>query len=1342
MRQKQRIPLYLLILLLLPLLPALLYSERSQLNLVSSETLGGQNRYVTHLSTDKPIYRGGETVHIRGTILNAKNNEPLPDGEANNTQALLKIIGPNGNTVHKQNVRSRNSVLGARWTIPDEQSGGTYTCRIAYPKHTFPPASRVIDVRSYRTPRLKAQIEFLKDGYGPGDRVTASVSVTRAEGGVPEGASVTVIGRVGGNEIHRSSTTLDSGGTASARFQLPEDLTSSDGTLSFVIEDGGVQETKSRSIPIVLNNLDLSLYPEGGDLVAGLPNRVYVEARTSADKPVDLNGRLLDEDGNTVARLETLHEGRGRFSFTPEADASYRVSVDKPAGVSDTFQLPSVREHGVSLRSTENVTPGDEPVHLRVGSTSDRTVRVTLRKREDVVATKTVSLNRGDMSDVTLAPEKNGEGVLVATAYHLKDGKRIPMAERLLFRRPDRNLNIELSTKRDRYTPGDEVTLTVKTTDASGDPVPAVVGLTATDESVLEMKPDRQKAPRLRSMVYLESETDRLKDARIYLDSSNEEAPAAVDLLLGTQGWRRFAFHRHDAFLEEHGNVAKRVLAYEPEPEGLGGRGAVRDPLAEEQVRRFNAERAVPDQAARVDDGEKKNERQNEMRLRVPENDAEASEVAGRFANVARRYHREYAHRNRTEKRTDFTETVYWHAGAATGSNGTKTVTFELSDAITTFKVRADGFTRGGAIGQATLKLESVKPLYVEPKLPLHVTSGDQVHVPVAVTNNLDSAVKPVALTAESGDALAIADGDQRQVFDLDAGERTRKWVTLDVADGKGEVPFTLDLQSDRYQDQVQRTVTVEPRGFPADKSLNGVIDRDGSVSHTFQFPEEFVPGSLDASVTVYPSPLANLEDALASLIRRPTGCFEQASSTNYPMVMAQQYFQQNPGVDPELVARAKKQIEKGYKKLVGYETEQNGYEWFGRTPPHEALTAYGLLEFTDMQDVYDVDKDMIERTRAWLMNRRTGDGTFRLQEGGADSFGRSPENASQAYITWVLLETGETGLDNEVEHVAELATSTGDTYITALAARILWLDDQKDRARAHMKTLAERQTTDGWLDGAETSITRSGGTSLKIETTAFAALAWMSADGFESNVETATRWILKQNNRGQFGSTQSTIMALKAILAYNRKHAAPDRPGELQLYMDGTPVGDPVSFTPDDRGKLELPSFAHRISPGKHTISIRMTDGSNMPYSIDLTYSTPKPASAGDSSQTGIDVRLTEQTLAEGDPLEAQVTVTNRTDEEVHMPLAVVGLPGGLEPDHQGLKDLVRSGRIASYETMGRELVLYWRGMAAGGETEVSIPLQAAVPGTYTGPASRSYLYYNDEHKQWIDPIEVEITK
>jgi hypothetical protein len=56
-------------------------------------------------------------------------------------------------------------------------------------------------------------------------------------------------------------------------------------------------------------------------------------------------------------------------------------------------------------------------------------------------------------------------------------------------------------------------------------------------------------------------------------------------------------------------------------------------------------------------------------------------------------------------------------------------------------------------------------------------------------------------------------------------------------------------------------------------------------------------------------------------------------------------------------------------------------------------------------------------------------------------------------------------------------------------------------------------------------------------------------------------------------------------------------------------------------------------------------------------------------------------------------------------------------------LTEMVKSGLISFFETKGREVILYWRGLDANAEVTVNLDVTAAVPGKYSGPASRAYL-------------------
>ena len=283
-------------------------------------------------------------------------------------------------------------------------------------------------------------------------------------------------------------------------------------------------------------------------------------------------------------------------------------------------------------------------------------------------------------------------------------------------------------------------------------------------------------------------------------------------------------------------------------------------------------------------------------------------------------------------------------------------------------------------------------------------------------------------------------------------------------------------------------------------------------------------------------------------------------------------------------------------------------------------------MQFTDMAQVRSVDKDMLDRTRAWLLSRRDGNGGFSRNSRALDSFGGAPADTTNAYIVWALIESGEKGLDKEVAAVKASAASTQDSYIIALAANILHATGDHAGARQLMDKLAKNQDAAGNVKGAVTSITRSGGDALAIETTALSVLAWMREPSYAANVEKGLKWIVESNKSGRFGSTQSTILALRAIVAYDAAHARPKAPGRVVLTVDGKTVGAPLAFTANTQGALVLPEFASELGPGKHTVALKMEDGSSMPFSISVKYHSTA-ARQRRETQVGIQVALKDPT-------------------------------------------------------------------------------------------------------------------
>ena len=162
----------------------------------AADSSGAGAHFLGYLSTDKPIYREGERVYLRAVVLGADDHRPLPENQA--AMAALQITGPKGEILYNSAAGSEESVAALNWDVPRDAPGGQYKATVSFPSGGFPPAQRKFEVRAYRAPRLKGEIIFLRDGYGPGDTVKASLHVERAEGGLPAGANVNVSAIVDG----------------------------------------------------------------------------------------------------------------------------------------------------------------------------------------------------------------------------------------------------------------------------------------------------------------------------------------------------------------------------------------------------------------------------------------------------------------------------------------------------------------------------------------------------------------------------------------------------------------------------------------------------------------------------------------------------------------------------------------------------------------------------------------------------------------------------------------------------------------------------------------------------------------------------------------------------------------------------------------------------------------------------------------------------------------------------------------------------------------------------------------------------------------------------------------
>lgn len=1320
-----------------------------------------------YLAVDKPLYRPGETIWFRSFDLLAPDLSG-PEGSYGTT---FRLVSPKGAVVLEKRVLTAAGAAHNDFVLPADVPGGEYVLAAATDHGAA--TERSVIVASYEAPRIKKKLEFVRKAYGPGDTVAAGIALHRATGEALGGRAITGVVQLDGDELARVAVTTDEAGAATVRFDLPSRIARGDGLLTVLVEDGGVTESIQRRIPITLDRLQLSLYPEGGDLVAGLPGRVYLSARNALGDPADVAGRVVDDQDRVVARFRSLHDGLGRFEITPEARRRYHLELDEPAGIDQRFAVPEAVERGCSLQAVDDFASQRDHLRVAVWCSTSRPVVATATLRGERLATVAAEVEAGAPAVLALPTPAGKQGAVRVTVF---DDALTPLAERLVYRHHGRDLEVTIESDRGSYNPRDEVTLTVRTRDADGAPVPADLALAVRDDTVLSFADD--ETAHIRARVYLEGEMpgQEIEEPDFYF-SDDPIAPAALDLVLGTQGWRRFDWQpvlapaavatgaagfavggvaeRAEAAVEEDLAAAAPPQQQQQKPQPVARPVPPADqPLAEPapmpvpppalgvaRVQGVAAGERVARDAGRLGAGfDIGDERRRARRpIRDKDWDGVAKQEAWAWAPVrqfpAPRYPRGY-----DGPRTDFRDTIYWNPKVVTGDDGTAQVSFHVSDAVTSFRATAEGVGAGLA-GRGESLVQSKLPVSLALKLPVEVSKGDVLRLPVTVANETAFPYQ-ATLSSSFGKAFTLRGKAPPRHLALAPGQRRSFLYELAVV-GDGADPdagrIQVAVEAANLRDEVERTLRVVPLGFPQEISVAGTVER--RERHDIELTG-VLPGTLHAELTMYPSPLSTMIEGTAAMLREPVGCFEQASSANYPNIMILGYLEEHGAADPELVERTRGMLDRGYQKLIGYESPERGYEWFGGDPGHEALTAYGLMEFLDMTRVYgDVDRTMIERTATWLEARRDGKGGYQRSAQALDSFGRASEEVTNAYITYALTKAGRGGLDTEIDRQLEASRTTGDPYLMALASNtLLAARPDSSGARAAVRRLAALQAEDGSFPGADHSITRSGGIALAIESTSLATLALLASGTEPERVRRAVEWLNGQRDGfGGYGSTQSTVLALEALQRYAAASRVTRAAGVARVVVNGEEVGR-IAYEAGHEGALRFDLSDH-LAGGANTVEVLLDSSEPLPYSMLVGYHSAEPASSPEAV-VDLETRLARERVPMGEGVTMKVRVANRTDEGIPMALARVGLPGGLAFQTWQLEELRDKGRIDFYETREREVILYFRSMAPKADEELELELLAQVPGTYTAPASRAYLYYTDEHVQWVPPVEVTVSR
>ncbi|MCK0158666.1 TonB-dependent receptor plug domain-containing protein [Cellulophaga sp. F20128] len=307
--------------------------------------------------------------------------------------------------------------------------------------------------------------------------------------------------------------------------------------------------------------LDVQFFPESGHMLSDTYNRIGFKALSSTGKGVDVSGNILNDLGEQIVAFKASKFGMGSFGFVPKEGQVYTADVVFN-GKSYSYKLPEA----VRNTSIIQIQDLDDKYQLNLVTSNPEGFGDYVligAQRNDIVYSAKISGNK-KKAVLSLSKDVLHFGIVQFTLYN---EAAVPVAERLVFNNSAVNTDeITVASSEKLYEKGEMVALEIATK-AVNTPIAANLSVSVTDISVQQPRDEKSD---IRTYLLLNSEIKgTIENPGYYFYSEDPDRAQHLDLLLMTQGWRKFIFTDFPELKEDR-------LQYINE-NGITVKGSVRD---------------------------------------------------------------------------------------------------------------------------------------------------------------------------------------------------------------------------------------------------------------------------------------------------------------------------------------------------------------------------------------------------------------------------------------------------------------------------------------------------------------------------------------------------------------------------------------------------------------------------------------------------------------------------------------------------------------------------------------------------------------------------------------------
>ncbi|MBB2151427.1 hypothetical protein [Pedobacter gandavensis] len=328
-------------------------------------------------------------------------------------------------------------------------------------------------------------------------------------------------------------TSLD--GTLKLKFDLPNKVSGKNITLG--IQDlRKSQGSRKLLIPLIFNRpekIDLQFMPEGGKLVVGQKTNITFKALNEDGYGVAISGKIYNSKQQEITSFKTAHAGMGIFSLVPEKAETYTARIQLPDGKYQSYQLPFVEQTGITLNVTNRFKSDSCEVTLTPTAGIASTYYLFGMARNIVCWASVADFSKGAIKFV-LNKKFFPSGII---RLILMGEDKMGLNERMFYNDLGDHLNIQLESNKSEYQQRDSISLNVKVSDHTGNPIQGSFSLAVTDNG--QVKIDSIAERSILSHMLLTSDLKGNIEGPGYYDdaATNSEKWQHLDYLLLTQGW-------------------------------------------------------------------------------------------------------------------------------------------------------------------------------------------------------------------------------------------------------------------------------------------------------------------------------------------------------------------------------------------------------------------------------------------------------------------------------------------------------------------------------------------------------------------------------------------------------------------------------------------------------------------------------------------------------------------------------------------------------------------------------------------------------------------------------------